>query len=594
MDKMPGARKLKEGYSFRVWAPNANEVYLAGTFNKFSPEATPMQQKDGYWEVTVPGAKEGDEYKYRLVTEKGELYRKDPYSKVITDKTNNSVLAPGGGEKKSGFKMPDINELVIYELHIGTFLKESLKKEPGTFDSALKKLEYLKALGINCIEIMPVAEFAGDYSWGYNPSNIFAIETAYGTKDEFHKLIEKAHSMGIAVLVDVVYNHLGPGDLDLWQFDGWSENGKGGIYFYNDWRSKTPWGETRPDYGRKEVREYLRDNALFWFREYNIDGLRWDATNFIRNAEGLNDGGEKDIPEGWSLMSWINDEVHKEFPFAVMIAEDMQDNAFITKGTKDGGAGFDAQWDSRFVQAVRKTLISAEDEQRDLTLIKDSLMHRYYLDAFERVIYTESHDEVANGKARVPEEVQPGKASNYFARKKSALGGAMVLTSPGVPMIFQGQEFLEDDWFHDEDPLDWSKASKFSGILDLYKALIKLRLNKEGQTRGLCGQNIEVVHLNDQDNMICFHRWEEKKPGDSVMVIVNFSAEAYLEYRTGFPLEGKWKVMFNSDDKKYDDTFSGVSTQDIRTVREEADGRDFSANVSIGPYSAVIFSYQGT
>ncbi len=148
----------------------------------------------------------------------------------------------------------------------------------------LKNFPTFEELGINAVEVMPVTEFPGDFSWGYNPAHPFAVESIYGGPDAFKRFVKAAHEHGIAVIVDVVYNHFGPSDLDLWQFDGWSENEKGGIYFYNDRRSQTPWGETRPDYGRGEVRQYLRDNALMWLEEYHADGLRWDMIPYIRTS----------------------------------------------------------------------------------------------------------------------------------------------------------------------------------------------------------------------------------------------------------------------------------------------------------------------
>src|SRR5262249_46719083 len=146
----------------------------------------------------------------------------------------------------------------------------------------------VRDLGFNAVQIMPSDEFPGTTSWGYNPSDIFAIEESYGGQDGLRRLVDAAHARGIAVFFDVVYNHFGPDDLDLWRFDGWSQDGGGGIYFYNDWRRGTPWGDTRPDYGRGEVRQFLRDNVLHWLEACRLDGLRWDATGWIRNAYGRN------------------------------------------------------------------------------------------------------------------------------------------------------------------------------------------------------------------------------------------------------------------------------------------------------------------
>lgn len=168
---------------------------------------------------------------------------------------------------------------------------------------------------------MPIAEFPRDFSWGYNPAHPFAVESIYGGPDGFKRFVKAAHEHGIAVIVDVVYNHFGPTDMDLWQFDGWQENEQGGIYFYNDHRANTPWGDTRPDYGRGEVRKYIRDNVMMYFEEYHIDGLRWDATAYIKNIEGNEVNPANDLPEGWSLMQWINDEVQERFPGRLLIAE---------------------------------------------------------------------------------------------------------------------------------------------------------------------------------------------------------------------------------------------------------------------------------
>ena len=442
------------------------------------------------------------------------------------------------------------------------------------------------------MEVMPLAEFAGGYSWGYNPSHIFAVESDYGTPCLFKEFVEESHRLGIAVIVDVVYNHFGPSDLNLWEFDGWSENDKGGIYFYNDWRAQTPWGETRPDYSRKEVREYIRDNALMWLQDFGVDGLRWDMTAYIRNVHGRNDDPGSDLPEGWSLMQWINEEIKSSRPDAFTIAEDLQNNAFLTKEQKDGGAGFNAQWTAPFVHAVRKALIGVDDTSRDMGAVRDAILHRYYLNAFEKVIYTESHDEVANGKARVPEEVDPGKASSWEAQKKSALGAVLVFTAPGIPMIFQGQEFLEDDWFHDEDPIDWTKRERFAGILQLYKDLISLRLNSGGQTKGLTGQGVDVYNANNDDEIIAYHRWESGGPRDSVVIVANFSAHSYENYSIGLPAQGSWIVRFNSDSRYYGEEFGDFGNSRIHAETTDKHGLPAQGNINIAAYSAIVLSQE--
>ena len=239
-----------------------------------------------------------------------------------------------------------------------------------------RRLDHLVELGVNAIQILPPAEFPGGFSWGYNPSSIFTVETDYGGPDALKQLIRAAHERGLGVICDVVYNHFGNGDAAVWRFDGWHQGDKGGIYYYNDWRDLTPWGHTRPDYGRPEVRQFLRDNALMWLEQYRFDGLRWDATSFIRNVYGGGDPGA-DLPDGWNLMRWINDEIDSRQPWKVSIAEDMQNNEWLTKPTGAGGAGFDCQWDSEFVHPVRRVLTRIWDQDRDLHAVADAVRHRY-------------------------------------------------------------------------------------------------------------------------------------------------------------------------------------------------------------------------
>ncbi len=589
--KIKGAEPYNEGCKFSVWAPNAEEVFLIGTFNNWNKTEHPMERaSDGWWSIDVPGAKPGDEYRYRIINTGNEYLRIDPYARRVTSSVGNTIITECRPEgRKSEFKSPPLNEMVIYELHIGTFGKSGAKTGPGDLEGAVDRLTYLRDLGINAIEVMPLAEFAGGYSWGYNPSHIFAVESDYGALCNFSDFVDEAHRLGIAVIVDVVYNHFGPSDLDLWQFDGWNENGKGGIYFYNDWRAITPWGETRPDYGRSEVREYIRDNSLMWMQEFGVDGLRWDMTAFIRNVYGRNNDPGSDLPDGWGLMQWVNEEIRKYKPDAITIAEDLQNNAYMTRAQNDGGAGFSTQWAAPFVHSVRAALIGADDSFRDMDAVRNAIQHRYYLDAFERVIYTESHDEVSNGKARVPEEVDPGKASSWAARKKSALGAVLVFTAPGIPMIFQGQEFLEDDWFHDQDPIDWGKKERFAGILQLYKDLISLRLNRGGQTKGLTGQDVNVFHVNNNDKMIGYHRWISGDPYGSV-IVANFSFRTYKDYLIGMPEAGEWIVRFNSDSKFYGNDFGDFGSSTVQAELTGMDGLPAQAKINVAPYSALIMS----
>jgi 1,4-alpha-glucan branching enzyme len=223
------------GVAFRVWAPNADAVYVTGTFNDWAHESNPMTKEvGGYWYADIPNASIGHEYRYRIVNGDREIMRMDPYARQVTSSVGNALVHdPHFDWGKDDFKLPPINELVIYEMHLGTF-HDTKEVKTNCFEESLQKIEYLKQLGVNLIEIMPLAEFGGYTSWGYNPSCVYAVETSYGGPVGFKRFVKALHQAGIGVILDVVYNHFGPTDLDLWQFDGWSENGMGGIYFYND------------------------------------------------------------------------------------------------------------------------------------------------------------------------------------------------------------------------------------------------------------------------------------------------------------------------------------------------------------------------
>jgi 1,4-alpha-glucan branching enzyme len=588
-----GTILIPGGVAFRVWAPFASEVFAAGEFNQWSTTANPFASEgNGYWSVEVPGAKIGDEYQFVLRKGGGPLiWRKNPYASAVVNSSGNAIIHdPTFDWTGDNFAMPPWNELVIYEMHVGTF-NDAPGQGPGTFDQTTVKLPYLRDLGINAIEIMPVAEFAMDYSWGYNPAQPFSVESALGGPQGLYRFVKAAHAQGIAVLLDVVYNHFGPGDLDLWRFDGWfSAENDGGIYFYDTARVHTPWGENRPDYGRGEVRQYIRDNVLFWLNKYRLDGLRFDSVVNIRNRDGKNNDPSGDLPDGWGLLQWINNEIHASQPWKVTIAEDLQDNEWITKETGAGGAGFCTQWDAGFVHPIRSAIITANDGDRDMLAIRDALYHRYNGNALQRVIYTESHDEVANGKSRVPEEIWPGHADSWFSRKRSTLGAAMVFTAPGIPMIFQGQEFLEDGYFQDTVPLDWRRLQAFSGIHLLYRDLIRLRRNWSDETRGLRGQHIHVHHVNDTDKVVAFHRWDNCGPGDDVVVVANFANRSYDSYTIGMPRAGQWRMRLNSDWQGYSADFGNHLGYDTTAGGGPVDNMPYQANVGIGPYSVLILS----
>lgn len=584
------------GCRFSVWAPHAEAVYVLGDFNDWNTDSHPLKRDEagGCWSAVIPEAREGQEYQYRILNQGQDLRRQDPYARKVVNSAGNSVIerppqAKAGANED--FEAPSLNALVIYELHIGTFGKGQVEDgSPATFKSSLPYLDKLKELGVNAIEIMPIHEFPGGISWGYNPSCLFAVESDYGTAQDFYDFVQAAHQRGIAVILDVVYNHFGPSDLDLWQFDGWQENGKGGIYFYNDWQATTPWGETRPDYGRPEVRQFIIDNAMMWARDFKVDGLRLDMSVFIRTVHGAHGDPGNELADGWSLMQAINSAVHEYNPRFITIAEDMQESEWLTKKVKEGGGGYNAQWDAFFVHTLRDALLQPDDAARDVGKVAEAISKRFNVDAFESILYTESHDEVANGQARVPEDASPGSADSWVAKRKSLLGAGIIFSAPGVPMIFQGQEFLEDRWFEDTRELDRSKEERNSGILQAYRDLIRLRLNRDGNTAGLCAQDVQVFHVNHDSKVIAFQRWNEGQADSSVIVIANFSRQELEDYAVGFPQAGEWITRFNSNSQLYDEDFGNQGTTQVMANEPGADGLPAMATIHLPAYALLILS----
>lgn len=580
-----GAHPYPGGTGFRVWAPNAQTVNVAGNFNGWSTTASPMvNEGGGWWSLDHRNVVAGNQYKFVLRNGANTIWRNDPYARAVTNSVGNSIVLDHNAYawQTNNFQTPNWNSAVIYQMHIGAF-NDSPGGGPGTFASAIQRLNTLQQLGVNAIALLPTQEFAGDFSWGYNPSHQFAVESAYGGSNGLKQFVDQANARGIAVLADIVHNHYGPSDLDLWRFDGWFQGSGGGVYFYNDDRRITPWGDTRPDYGRGEVRQFIRDNQAEWLEKYRMSGIRWDSTVNIRNTNlGSN-------PDGWSLLQWINNEKNATQPWKINIAEDLQNDSWITRSTATGGAGFDSQW-SNFVHTIRNAITPASDDNRNMFDVRDALNERFNGDMTDRIIYTESHDENANGKQRVTSTIDSANPSGYFAQKRSTLGAALVMTAPGIPMIFMGQEFLEDGWFADNDPLDWTKSTTFSGITTMYRDLISLRRNLGGRTNGLQGQGMNTFHVNNGAKVIAFHRFMNGGANDDVVVVANFRNQVWNNYRIGFPRPGNWSVVFNSDWNGYSSLFANTTTSNVNASGQAWDGFAQSGTLNIGPYSVVVFA----
>ncbi len=565
---MPYADAGGTGVTFRVWAPNATSVGVKGQFNGWSTSTMIQEGSTGYWSRDFAGATAGQEYKYVI---NGNMDRRDPRGRRVVNSAGNSIIYDANAFDWGGVSAspPWLNDLVIYEMHVGTFNAESWI--PSTFDGCIEKLDHLVNLGVSAIEVMPISEFPTDRSWGYNPADLFAIESGLGGPDAFKRFVKACHQRGLAVLVDVVHNHYGPSDLALWQFDGWSQNGKGGIYFYNDSKSSTMWGETRPDFGRAEVREFIHENIRMFLSEYRVDGFRWDSVFNILYANS----GSTHLPDAEGMLRDINWMIATQFPGRIRIAED---HGF------DFNMNFDSQWDVGFHDHIQWQVTRGSDAERNMYWLADRIAGSH-----TRVIYSESHDTAGdlNSKYRLPRYIDSSNPWSIWARKRQLLAEGIVMTAPGIPMLLQGQEMNEDWSFSSSTSLRWDLTNTWSGLVRAYSDLVHARRNLQGGTQGLKGTGVNVHHKDDLNKVISYVRWDAGSGVDDVVVVANFAAQVWTNhnYLIEFPSAGTWYSHFNGDSASYGGDFGGVGPNQV-----VASGTPPKAAVNMGMYSLQIFS----
>lgn len=572
------------GVTFRVWAPDATSLYVAGQFNNWSTSANPLAHEltngvwQGVWSADVTSAATGEQYKYNINYGTTNLWKHDPRARLVTysgssSGANDIIYDPTafnwGGDN---FTPSAMSNLVVYELHMGTFPTGTT---PSRFASATNQLNYLKQLGFNAVEVMPIAEFPGDTSWGYNPAQPFAVENAgYGGQDGLKTFVKACHAQGIAVFIDVVHNHYGPTDLDMWDFDGWSGGGNGGgIYFYQaNGLCCTVYG-SRPNYSSQPVRDYIQQTFQMLLDEGHVDGFRWDTPGLMMNAT---DYGF--VNDAATLIESITAMVHSNYPGKIDIAEDVM------------GYGFDSTWDLNFHNTVTPQLAAASDTNRDMTAISYAVTNNTLFNntaGLNRVVFLESHDVVGdlNNGTRLPTAIDGTSPASYYARKRSILGAAITFTSPGIPMLFQGQEMLETNQFSTSRLVDWTKTNTYSAIVRFYHDLIRQRRNLDGDSIGLKGDQCSFLQVDNSNKLVAYRRWQSGTSNQDVVVIANFANTTWTNYVLPFPESGNWYVHLNSDSTNYGSDYGNIGNTVVT-----ASGSSPHGTISIGPYSALILS----
>ncbi len=506
---------------FLLFAPYNEEVTLIGDWNDWQP--IPMQKDErGHWRVSVPLADGTYQYKFMVKSlsyfMRGQMTAVfDPYAQHVTlDADENSLITIENGQRilthyqwqHDEKPLPGNHELVIYELHVGDFSggpgdEEAEDRRKGRFVDVIDKMDYLADLGINAIELMPVKEFPGERSWGYNLRSLFAVENSYGTLDDLCRLVDEAHGRGIRIIIDGVYNH-SDSEAPFTKIDY--------AYWYYEENPDPPhvqWGPKFNFYHHDTnldvwpARQYVVDSIMFWVDTFHIDGIRFDATAIINNYEFL----------GW-LQAQIYQKIGGIKPF-ITIAEHVPQDPSITGA--DGP--MDAAWHESFMHQVMSTVLGIPENGREPYSI-DGLMNvmdprQNGFDSAEDVVnYLNNHDQ-----DRVIWQL--GEKAGLLgepAFRRNKLGAALLLTSPGKPMLWMGEEFAESaPKTIDYQPLDWALLANETNndLRNRYRGLIHLRRH----TPAFHGDSIELIMRDDERGIFAFKRWNDQ--GNVAVIVVN-------------------------------------------------------------------------
>jgi 1,4-alpha-glucan branching enzyme len=592
-DTPMGANLIANGATFRVWAPNASGISVRGSFNNFKirDDATLVSNGNGHWFGFIPNVKEWDTYKFWVTGPAGSDWKRDPYARELDGKNWDCVIRSQSFPwHETGFATPQFHNFVIYQLHVGAFYTPRWPQHAGTFLDVIYKIPYLKDLGITAIQLMPIQEFPGDFGLGYNGTDYFSPEMSYevddtellpymaclnelltnkglaeyqlkdlhGETNQLKALIDICHVYGIAVIFDLVYNHAGGnfGTETLWFFDLQNGATANPPWFWNSlYFSDRTWaGGDVFNFTSDGVRQFLINNARFFLDEYRVDGFRYDEVSVI-DHEGLG--------RGWDFCQALTSTLRTHRPNALQHAEYWNVNPWIVKETSDGGAGFHTTMTDGPRIALRKVLESASypgDHELPMTALANQLGLDYLRDRWRGVQSLENHDLVMQPKdsndhnrmERIPRVADPSNPHSWHARSRSRVATGILLTAPGIPMLFMGQEFLEDKQWSDDVQNHPELLIYWNGLRDadptmrdflrFTRELIQLRW----QLPALRGEGFRMTHVHDQNRVLAFHRWIPGE-GNDIMIVCSLSNFNQYNYRLGFPGYGNWREVFNSD-----------------------------------------------
>jgi len=592
-----------DGVGFAVWAPNAQGVSVVGDFCRWDERRLPMRRlgASGVYELFVPGVWAGAVYKYRIIGPRGEIRLKaDPFAQAmeLPPSTASRVAASsyqwGDGEWMAQRATRDLNRspVAIYEVHLGSWarvLEEG--NRPLTYrEIAPKLIDHVRRLGFTHVEFMPLAEHPFTGSWGYQVSAYFAPTARYGTPDDLRYLIDTCHCAGIGVIMDWVPAHFPKDDFALRLFDGTA------LYEHEDPRrgEHPEWGTLIFNYGRREVRNFLVANALYWMREFHVDGLRVDAVasmlylDYSRSAGQWvpnQYGGREDL-EAVEFLRQLNATVAEEQPGCIMVAEESTSWPRVTGPVSEGGLGFTFKWNMGWMHDTldyfSKDPVHRLYHHERLTF---SMMYEYS----EHFIMPLSHDEVVHGKGTLLGKM-PGDEWQKFANLRTLF--AYQYTRPGKPLLFMGSELGSyREWNHDTS-LDWHLESRplNGGLMRFLGDLGAVYRERSELWRGDPDlEGFRWLDADDRDQSVYAYL---RRDGDKVMlVLLNLTPVPRPGYRAGAPVSGRYAIVLSSDDTKYGGTGFGLDGE-LETEPVEWQHQPVSLRVSLPPLGAVLLAHQ--
>ena len=593
----------KRGVYFAVWAPHAASVSLVGDFNNWEAESHPMTllETSGIYEIFVPGLKEGNLYKFAIVTQTGKLlFKADPYARSAEFRPGTaSAVASDTPYKwsdsawlqKRRTTNPREAAMSIYEVHLGSWRKKDREEKNGFYtyrEAAVELAEYVKDMGYTHVELMGIAEHPFDGSWGYQVTGYYAPTSRYGTPEDFQYFVNYLHKKGIGVILDWVPAHFPRDAHGLADFDGQA------LYEYADPRKgeHPDWGTKVFDYGKHEVSNFLIANALYWVDKFHVDGLRVDAVASMLYLDyGRKDGewianqyGGNQNLEAIEFFRHLNSIMASRGQGAMVIAEESTAWPLVTHDPKDGGLGFTFKWNMGWMHDFLEYM-KLDPYFRKFNHNKMTFGLTYFNS--ENFILVLSHDEVVHLKCSMLNKM-PGYFPDKFANLKA--GYTYMMGHPGKKLLFMGQDFgqlhewdekVSLDWYLTEEELHSDLQHYVRDLLHIYQKYPALYESDDDW------DGFQWINANDGDRSIfSFVRYAKNKR-KSLLFVCNFTPMERPEYRVGVPKRGNYTLLLDNGHGAYAPSECPV----FRAVKKECDGQPFSISLPLSAYGTAILRF---